>query len=111
MAKILIPLYGEEVAPRFDQATEAWVGWVEDRGRVKKERILLLAQSSAEEMCQLVISENIEAVICNAIEDQYFDYLQWKKVRVIDSVIATMQQALTAFARDELVPGSILFRE
>jgi predicted Fe-Mo cluster-binding NifX family protein len=50
----------------------------------------------------------VDVVICNGIESQYFDYLQWKKIQVIDSVIAPVEQALKAFARQELFPGIIL---
>jgi len=108
MAKILIPLSGEDIAPRFDLSTEAWIGWIDADGEQEQERILVLAHPSAEDMCQLAISENVDVVICNGIESQYFDYLQWKKILVIDSVIASIEQALKAFARQELSPGAIL---
>jgi predicted Fe-Mo cluster-binding NifX family protein len=108
MAKILIPVLGEDIAPRFDLCTEAWIGRLERGGDKEQERILVLAHPSAEDMCQLAISENVDVVICNGIESQYFDYLQWKKIQVIDSVIAPVEQALKAFARQELFPGIIL---
>ena len=110
MAKILIPLSGKEIAPRFDLSTEAWVGWVDEAGDIARERVLVLAHPSAEDMCQLILNEKIEVVICNGIEAQYYDYLQWKKVQVIDGVMATAEQALAAFARQALPPGSVLLR-
>ncbi len=99
---------GECIAPRFDLCTEAWIGKVSDQGRIEQERILVLAHPSAEDMCQLILSEDVDTVICNGIEGQYFDYLQWKKVQVVDSVIAPVDQALEAFARGRLQNGSIL---
>ena len=108
MAKILIPMSGEYIAPRFDLCTEAWIGRVEEQGKIEQERILVLAHPSAEDMCQLIITESVDTVICNGIESQYFDYLQWKKVLVIDSVIASVDQALEAFAQGRLQNGSIL---
>jgi predicted Fe-Mo cluster-binding NifX family protein len=111
MAKILIPISGDEIAPRFDLSTEAWIGWVDKEGGIQKDRILLLAHASAEDMCQLAISENVDTVICNAIENQYFDYLEWKKIKVIDSVMATLSQALNAFANENLSSFSILYKK
>lgn len=108
MAKILIPVLGEDIAPRFDLCTEVWIGRIDASGHQEQERILVLAHPSAEDMCQLAISENVDVVICNGIESQYFDYLQWKKIHVVDSVIASVEQALRAFARQELFAGAIL---
>ena len=111
MAKILIPVSGEEIAPRFDLSTEAWIGWVDDTGKIEKERVLLLAQPSAEDMCQLAISENVDTIICNAIENQYVDYLEWKKIKVIDSITATIDQALNAFADGKISSFCILCKK
>ncbi|WP_027370275.1 NifB/NifX family molybdenum-iron cluster-binding protein [Desulfovermiculus halophilus] len=108
MAKILIPISGECIAPRFDLCTEAWIGRVDEQGGIEQERILVLAHPSPEDMCQLVITENVDTVLCNGIESQYFDYLQWKKVRVIDSVIASVDQALHALAQGRLHNGAVL---
>ncbi len=102
MIKVLIPLEGEEVAPRFDLSTEVWVGWVNRAGRVDKSRLLMLTRASAEDLCQLIIEENAEIVICGGIEAEYYDYLTWKKVRVYDSVIANYREALQHLAAGDL---------
>ncbi len=108
MARILIPVTGEHIAPRFDGCTEAWIGRVDELGNIVQERILVLAHPSAEDMCQLAMNEHVDVVICNGIESQYFDYLQWKKIQVIDSVIGTVERALDSWARKDLTNGIIL---
>jgi len=108
MARILIPVAGEHIAPRFDVCTEAWIGRVDELGKIVQERMLVLAHASAEDMCQLAMNEHVDVVICNGIEGQYFDYLQWKKIQVIDSVIGTVERVLESLARKDLTNGVIL---
>jgi predicted Fe-Mo cluster-binding NifX family protein len=106
--KVLIPLYFNEVAPRFDLAAEVWLGRVEDDGRVSEERTLVLPQASAEGLCQLAITEKIETLVCGAIEEEYYQYLRWKKVEVLDSVIGTYHEVVKALVDGSLRSGAIL---
>lgn len=106
--KVLIPLDGNEVAPRFDLAAEVWLGLLADDGRVSEERTLVLPRASAESLCRLAITEKVEVLICGAIEDEYYQYLNWKKVRVLDSVIGSRRDALQALAEGRLDSGAIL---
>jgi len=107
--KVLIPLYGEEVAPRFDLATEVWVArWSPGRG-VEEEKTVVLARASAEALCQLILTENVDTVVCGGIEEEYFDYLKWKRVRVLDSVVGFYRQAFEALAEGSLRAGAVLF--
>lgn len=104
-AKLLIPVQGNDVAPRFDMSSEAWIGWINSAGKVKNQEILVLPHPSAEGMCQLILSQNAEVVICGGIESEYFDYLEWKSIIVFDSVIATYARAVEAYAQGELTQG------
>ena len=104
--RILIPLYGDEVAPRFDLATEVVIaGPDNDSG---KARIVLLTHASAEQLCHLILTEKVDTVLCNGIEEEYYQYLTWKKVRVIDAVIGTWQGVLERFKRHQLKSGDII---
>jgi predicted Fe-Mo cluster-binding NifX family protein len=109
MYKILMPIEGEEIAPRFDLATEVWLGWINDQGELSKESILVLPQASAEDLCQLILNEGVEVVICGGIENEYYEYLCWKKITVYDSVIALYSQALRAVVDGRLHSGAILY--
>jgi len=107
--KVLVPIHGDEVAPRFDLSTEVWIGLVNNDGKISGEEILVLPHPSAEDMCQLVLNQDADVVICGGIEAQYFDYLQWKSITVFDSVIAGCQRAVEAYVRGELTQGFIDF--
>ena len=49
--KILIPLYIDEVAPRFDLAAEVRITTISGANCVEEERSVLLPQASGEKLC------------------------------------------------------------
>ena len=104
--KVLIPLYNKEVDPRFDLASEALIVSMDETEKVR-ERIVVLPQASAEKLCHLILTENIQVVICGGIEDEYYQYLTWKKVTVLDSVIGPYKDVLKRYANGLLKPGYI----
>jgi len=105
--KVLIPLHDDHVAPRFDLAAEVRLATVDPGGAVVAEKLLILPQSSAEQLCHLILSEAVEVVICGGIEQIHYDYLTWKKVTVIDDVIGPCRWALERFAQGRLARGQI----
>ena len=106
--KILVTLHEDEVSPRFDLATEVLVAQLEKSGEVREQRTLVLARASAEALCELILSEGIDTVICGGIEGEYYDFLRWKKVQVIDSVMGPWHKALLRYREGNLESGSVL---
>lgn len=106
--KILIPLCDNDVAPRFDLATEALI--IEGIGSADPvgQRMVVLPRASADQLCQLIITEGIRTVICGGIEDDYYQYLVWKRIEVIDSIVGSSRAALKYFINKQLKPGTIL---
>lgn len=105
---LLVPLAGDAVAPRFDAATEVLIATVR-KGRLAGEpRVVLLPGPSADALCSLVLEEGVTDVVCGGIEDAHFQYLSWKKVRVVDRVIGSWEGVLVLFLEDELRPGTIV---
>ncbi len=106
--KLLIPLYENDVAPRFDLATEVLI--VTNIGKVDpvNKRIVVLPRASAEQLCHLIFAEGIQTVVCSGIEDDYYQYLTWKRIEVIDSVIGSSESALKRYLEGTLKPGEIL---
>ncbi len=104
--KILITLYGNDVAPRFDLATEILMTDLRD-GK-ESERIIVLPQASAEKLCHLIITEGIDVVICSGIEEEYYHYLVWKKIKVFDSVVGPWQSVIESFRNNNLTAGAII---
>ncbi len=107
--KILIPLYAEEVAPRFDLATEVRIIITSTNNVIEEERTIVLSQASAEKLCQLILMENIKTVICGAIEDEYYQFLKWKKVLVFESVSGLCSIAFEHYIANTLKSGVMLF--
>lgn len=92
--KILIPLLDDDIAPRFDLVQEVAIV-VRDRDqKVLERKILVLAEASAESLCQLILNEKIDTVICCGIEDEYYQYLTWKKVKVLDHLTGSFEAAI-----------------
>ncbi len=107
--KLLIPLYGDEVAPRFDLAGEVLIVALDDDRTIREDRIIVVSQASAEGLCHLILKEEIGAVICGGIEEEYYQYLKWKRVALVDAVIGPWKAALAAWVDGTLAPGSILY--
>lgn len=109
--KILIPLCEDEVAPRFDLATEAMITAGDHRLSPGEEKIVVLPQSSSEKLCHLILTEAVDVVICSGIEEEYYQYLTWKRVKVYDSVVGPWKKVLERFYQGGLRAGDICYRE
>jgi predicted Fe-Mo cluster-binding NifX family protein len=105
---ILIPLHENDVAPRFDLATEVLITAGSEVGDFKDQKMVVMPRASADQLCHLAITENIQVVICGGIEDTYFRYLNWKGIEVVDSVIGSCQSALKQYLDGKLNSGDIL---
>jgi hypothetical protein len=108
MRRVVVPVLGAEVAPRFDLAAEVWIGLQGPSGTFVEERTVVLPQASAENLCQLILSEGAHVLVCGGIEQEYYDYLVWKKVTVFDGVIATITSIKKALEEGTLTSGAIL---
>lgn len=107
--KVLITVLGEHVAPRFDMTKEVVIFRLEEDGEAADERTMVLHQSSPEDLCQLIVSEDVEIVVCGGIEEEYYQYLTWKKLEVYDSVIGPYAQVIARLGDGSLESGHILF--
>lgn len=106
--KVLIPLLENNVAPRFDLAAEVLIAVLDGRGTIRDRKLLIMPQASAEKLCQLILTEAVGTVICGGIEEEHYDYLTWKQVKVIDDVIGSGQAALQQLGRSRLQSGDVL---
>jgi predicted Fe-Mo cluster-binding NifX family protein len=106
--KLLLTLSENDVAPRFDLTTEVLIASLGRDGAETRTRTVVLAHPSPEDLCQLILSEGIDVVVCGGIEEEYYEYLTWKKVRVLDSVMGSWERALARYKEGALSPGAIL---
>lgn len=108
--KSLICLYGNDIAPRFDLTTEVLIVTLGPEGGIEEERTLVLPQASPEKLCHMILTEDVKTVVCGGIEEEYHQYLTWKRVVVLDSVIGSCSRVLERLARGDLKAGDILWK-
>lgn len=106
--KLSIPVHQENIAPRFDMATEVFIILLSDDMSVKEKKTIVMPRSSADELCYLILSENITTLICGAIEDEYYQFLKWKKIKIFDSIAGTWSDAFHKWKQNTLSSGDIL---
>jgi predicted Fe-Mo cluster-binding NifX family protein len=107
--KVLICLYENDVAPRFDLTTEVFIAAVGPENRIEEEKSVVLPRASAEELCHMILTSDIQTVICGGIEEEYYQYLIWKRINVFDAVIGTCDRVLEDFIKGTLRSGAILY--
>lgn len=107
--KILVTLYRDEVAPRFDLCSEVLLVIVDAAGDEVRRQDLVLAHSSADDLCDLILDREVSAVITGAVEEEHYHYLRWKRVEVVDCVAGLAEEALARYLKGELESGDVLF--
>jgi len=106
--KILITIQKNEVAPRFDLSSEILITETMGDKITGSPRIIILPGTSGEDICGLITKENVSLVICGGIEETHYQYLKWRKIKVVDGVIGPYEQALNFAMALTLKPGVIL---
>lgn len=106
---VLIPLFRDDVAPRFDRACEALLVSWDALGAEVSRATVILARPSAEEMCRLAERERVTTVVTGGVEDEYYQYLRWKKIDVLDNVMGPAEAALAALKSGSLNAGDVFF--
>lgn len=104
MKKVLVTLYGNEVCPRFDHTAEVWIGTY-FKAELVEERTVVLPAQSAEDVCHTIVAENISMVVCGAIEEEFYEYLKWKRVAVCDFVAGTLTDVRDAIENKTICEG------
>lgn len=108
MEKIIIPLFVNDVAPRFDLASEVVIIIWDKKTQQCDKKILVLPKSSAEQLCHLILTEEAHTLICGGIEETHYQYLTWKQVQVFDSIMGNWRTALDAYRKGALKSAEIL---
>ncbi len=107
--KIAIPILGEEIAPRFDLSTEVIILTTSKSKGLLEKKIIVLPRSSPDELCHILLAQDIKTLICGAIEDEYYEFLKWKKLSIYDGVSGPWPYAFERWQTRTLRSGDILF--
>jgi len=107
--KILITIHENDVAPRFDLAMEVIIAALSGEGNLRDQKTMVLPHASPEDLCHLILAEGVGVVVCGGIEEEYYQYLIWKKVEVLDSTMGPWARVLEKLEQGTLAKGSNLF--
>lgn len=105
--KIVMTVRGEYIAPRFDYTTEVIIVTCYDGQLLEEPRSIILENVSAERICDLTLKENADLVVCGGIEEKHYQFLTWKKIKVIDGVIGPYLDVVDAAMEGTLCPQTI----
>lgn len=105
---VLIPLQANDVAPRFDLAQAVMIATLSEDG-APQTSTLVLEHPSPDDLCDLALSRGVTCVVCNGIEEEYYHYLRWKRVEVLDSVMGPVDAVLARLGLGLLRSGDILY--
>lgn len=111
MEKVLLTLCDKMIAPRFDLATEVLIVSLDNDVIVDTPKSMLLPGPSADDLCGLIMKEDIAVLICGGVEDEHYQFLTWKKVRVLDRVIGEANDVLKEFLAGNLLPGAVVTKK
>ena len=106
--RYIITIAGNYISPRLDMTLEILIANSKNSELVGKPQTILLNRTTSEDMCELIIKENADILICGGIEERYYKYLQWKKTNVIESVIGPHEKVLNLAIKKQLAPGQIV---
>ena len=111
MRKLLMPIQGDFIAPRFDLATEILIFRIDNDNEIGEPRTIIMERPSEDGLCQMVVEENITDVVCGGIEEVHYNFLVWKKTKVLDGVIGDWRTVLEKMQSGELCQGDIFFNQ
>ena len=106
--RVLIAVHGDSVATRFDLCTEVMIAEAEGGTLTGEPRTMLLSGPSAYEICGIAIKENVSVLVAGGMEEEHYEYLRWKKIKVVDRVIGRADDAVGLLIDGRLAEGSII---
>ena len=113
--RAFLTLCGDAIAPRFDMTAEGCMVSLESLGEQSGTSLkdaanhLILAHTSSEELCDVIIKSGVSVVVCCGIEEDYYHYLRWKRIEVIADVAGPLDKVLERLGSGALQTGDCLF--
>jgi predicted Fe-Mo cluster-binding NifX family protein len=102
--KIAIPLFGTRVSPRFDFSPEIRIITVED-GKVVHQENFPVAHLNLTQRLDQLVSNGVNKVICNGIDDFCLNQLGSRGIDVVHNVVGEAEIASNLFMKGRLRPG------
>lgn len=105
--KVAIPRMGESVAPCFEYCTTMAIYTVDERGGMEQLDFPLMSRDPFDRV-RLLRDQEVDAVICAGMQENYEDLLQASGFTVVSWVSGYVEDLLKMFLRGELVSGTEL---
>ncbi|RQD64707.1 MAG: dinitrogenase iron-molybdenum cofactor biosynthesis protein [Desulfonatronovibrio sp. MSAO_Bac4] len=105
--RALVTVHDHNISPRFDHTLEVLIVEKSSDGRIVDRKNLLLSEPSAEEVCNIVQTESVRDVICGGLDEEFYQYLTWKKITVYDNIIGPVDSVLNAWQKNRLKQDKI----
>lgn len=96
------------MAPRFDLCSEVMIASLREGAIEGEPRTMLLSGPSADEICAIAIKEEVGIVVSGGMEEEHYQYLQWKKITVLDRVVGRVDDVMHLLLQGALKAGSIV---
>lgn len=111
MRKLMIPIQGDFVAPRFDLVTEVLIAQYDDGALLCEPKTIIMERASDEDLCHMIVEEHITEMVCGGIDETHYNFLNWKKIKVIDGIIGDWQSALEKTLAGTIEQGAVLYSD
>ena len=102
--KVAVMLYGARVSPRFTYSQRALVVDMDGRQGIHRRKIPVKG-CAPENIPELLWKEGVELVICGGMNDCFQELFQQRGITVIWGIIGEVEDVLTAYQTNQLVPG------
>ncbi|MFZ5979152.1 MAG: NifB/NifX family molybdenum-iron cluster-binding protein, partial [Candidatus Zixiibacteriota bacterium] len=99
-----IPIIGNRVAPRCIYADSVLVVALQ-RNKAKRENLVILAHHSMVSLVDILLEYRVDTLICGGISHESRKYLDSHDVTVIDNVVGTVEELVTAIRTGNLRSG------
>ncbi|MBZ0263516.1 NifB/NifX family molybdenum-iron cluster-binding protein [bacterium] len=94
--RILVPCFGEEVAPRFEVARR-FRYWLIEGGEVSDYREIVLEDDGAFSRLRMLREKEINTLLCNGIEKTNLNLLDASGVEVVPHILGTASDAVFGY--------------
>ncbi len=106
--KIMMTVRGDFISPRFDMSSEVMIATSYDGKLLEEPHSIIVSEVSAEKICDLALKKNVATVICGGISEQHYQFLNWKKILVLDGIVGPHVDVLQLALKTTLEPDTIM---
>ncbi len=101
---VAVPLFGQDVAPRFGFADSFLIAEIEDRQLVRTDQVATVADGWANRLGELRDLE-VEVLLCGGFNRAFVPLAEDLGISILAGLAGNARQIVEAFARGEAMPN------